>query len=98
MKGTSGAKGVTLGSSRETTIERLCEHFANDALDVTEFERRVDVAHKAESLKDLEVLLADLPTETAVVPSRQKSPARASPVRPRVALRPSAMKRCLRKR
>ncbi len=86
MKSTPGAEGATLGSSRDTTIERLCEHFANDALDVAEFERRVDVAHKAESLKDLEVLLADLPTEKAVVPSRRKAPSTAPVSPPRAAL------------
>jgi hypothetical protein len=49
-------------SSRQTTIDALCEHFANDALSVEDFERRVDQAHKAESIDDLRKLLADLPS------------------------------------
>ena len=51
-----------LGSTRQKAIDALCEHFANDALTVEEFERRVDRAHKAESLDDIKKLLADLPS------------------------------------
>jgi hypothetical protein len=48
------------GATRQKTIDALCEHFANDALSVEEFERRVDLAHKAGSNEELEGLLADL--------------------------------------
>ena len=51
-----------LGPTRQTAIDALCEHFANDALSVEEFERRVDAAHKAESSTELAKLLEDLPT------------------------------------
>jgi hypothetical protein len=56
------AGGGALGPTRQNTIDALCEHFANDALSVEEFERRVDAAHKAESTTDLTKLLADMPT------------------------------------
>jgi len=54
--------GGGLGTTRQKAIDALCEHFANDVLSVEEFERRVDRAHKAESLDDIGKLLADLPS------------------------------------
>jgi hypothetical protein len=54
--------GGDLGSTRQKAIDALCEHFANDALSVEEFERRVDKAHKAESMAEVRKLLADLPS------------------------------------
>lgn len=54
--------GGGLGGTRQQAIDALCEHFANDALSVEEFERRVELAHKAESAADLRKLLTDLPT------------------------------------
>jgi len=50
------------GTTRQAAIDALCEHFANDALSVEEFEERVDQAHKADSTEDLRKLLADLPS------------------------------------
>jgi hypothetical protein len=55
-------EGGELGGTRQQAIDALCEHFANDALSVEEFERRVELAHKAESAADLRKLLNDLPT------------------------------------
>ena len=54
--------GGGLGTTRQQAIDALCEHFANDVLSVEEFERRVDRAHKAESLDEIGKLLADLPS------------------------------------
>jgi hypothetical protein len=54
--------GGDFGATRQKAIDALCEHFANDALTVEEFERRVDQAHKAETTVELRELLADLPT------------------------------------
>ncbi|MCJ7628703.1 MAG: DUF1707 domain-containing protein [Longimicrobiales bacterium] len=54
--------GEGLGPTRQQAIDALCEHFANDVLSVEEFERRVDRAHKAESLDEIRKLLADLPS------------------------------------
>lgn len=53
--------GQPLGQTRQVTIDALCEHFANDAIPVEEFERRVDEAHKAASVDQLKELLRDLP-------------------------------------
>ena len=51
--------GGDFGATRQKAIDALCEHFANDALTVEEFERRVDQAHKAETTVELQKLLAD---------------------------------------
>jgi hypothetical protein len=56
------AGGAHLGGTRQKAIDALCEHFANDNLSVEEFERRVDLAHKAGSTEELRKLLSDLPT------------------------------------
>ena len=45
---------------RERVIDALSTHFANDTLDVDEFEQRVDLAHRATSVAELDELLADL--------------------------------------
>lgn len=72
---TEGGTG-DLGSGRQGTIDALCEHFANDALSVEEFERRVDQAHKAESMEELRKLLADLPSKDLPV-KQEDSPSTA---------------------
>jgi cell wall-active antibiotic response 4TMS protein YvqF/uncharacterized protein DUF1707 len=62
--------------TRERVIARLSDHFAHDALDVDEFERRVAVAQTSENPSDIEALLGDLPDidgppapATAIVPT-----------------------------
>jgi len=45
----------------ETTVDRLMEHFANDTLELEEFEQRLDRAHAARTRAELEALLSDLP-------------------------------------
>jgi uncharacterized protein DUF1707 len=47
--------------TRDMTIDALMEHFANDAMDVDEFERRVGIAHSAGTTEELKALLGDLP-------------------------------------
>src|SRR5205814_2721052 len=55
---------------RERTIALLSEAFANDALDVEEFERRVTRAHTAASAEEIAALTTDLPaTTTALAPA-----------------------------
>jgi hypothetical protein len=54
--------------TRERVIARLSDHFAHDALDVDEFERRVTVAQTSESPADIEALLADLPEVAGPIP------------------------------
>lgn len=52
---------VPLESTRERTIKTLCTHFAQDHLDAAELETRLDRAHKATTLAEIEALVADLP-------------------------------------
>ncbi len=53
---------VALHARREMVIDALSTHFANDALDIDEFEQRVDLAHHAVSVAELDELLTDLQT------------------------------------
>jgi Cell wall-active antibiotics response 4TMS YvqF/Domain of unknown function (DUF1707) len=68
---------------RERVIGALQEHFAHDALDVDEFERRVTLAHTSESQEAIASLLDDLPvladapgrsSKTALVPADEVRP------------------------
>jgi hypothetical protein len=54
--------------ARERAIGVLSDGFANDALDVEEFERRVTLAHTSEAVEEIDALIADLPApaETAL--------------------------------
>ncbi|HEV2148056.1 MAG TPA: DUF1707 domain-containing protein [Longimicrobiaceae bacterium] len=52
---------AALDSARERVIRELCEHYAHDSLGERQFEDRLDRAHAAASLQELEVLVADLP-------------------------------------
>ena len=61
MESGSEDKGPSLAQSRQVTIDALCEHFANDSIPMEEFERRVEVAHRAGSADELKELLRDLP-------------------------------------
>jgi len=66
---------VALRAARERTINALCTHFAQDHLDVTDFEERLDRAHRATALAELDALLADLPQLDA--PGGAQTPAAA---------------------
>jgi len=52
---------VKVRESRDRVIAGLSEHFAHDALDIDEFERRVTLAQTSESPSEIDALLADLP-------------------------------------
>jgi cell wall-active antibiotic response 4TMS protein YvqF/uncharacterized protein DUF1707 len=69
--------------TREQVIGALQQHFAHDALDVDEFERRVTLAHTCESREAILALLDDLPplpdarslaSKTALVPADEVRP------------------------
>lgn len=62
--------------TRQVTIDALMEHFANDVMDVEEFERRVEIAHRATSADELKDLLKDLPGG-GDLPARRESGAGA---------------------
>lgn len=51
---------VALRDRREHVIARLSESYAEDVFDVDELERRLDVAHGARSVAELDALIADL--------------------------------------
>ncbi len=69
-----GEGGTVPPSHRQATIDRLMEHFANDALEVEEFERRLDRAHAASTSDELKALLADLPGATNLPVAREGDP------------------------
>ena len=45
---------------RQETIDALCDAFARDDMELADFERRVEAAHRAESTAELDRLLADV--------------------------------------
>jgi hypothetical protein len=65
---------------RQRTIDALCEAFANDELEVEEFERRVEAAHRASSSEELRRLLGGLPSASvpAPVPKKGQTPQAAA--------------------
>lgn len=76
----------TVGDAeRQKAVDVLCEAFADDRLPVAEFERRVDIAHRAETLDELRALLADLPAPAPPAvrnpPSRGKGQGAPVPAR-----------------
>jgi hypothetical protein len=61
---------VALRDRREHVIRRLAEAYAEDAFDIDELERRLDLAHSAGSIAEIDALVADLapsPATTALV-------------------------------
>ena len=67
---------IALRDRREEVIAALTEHFSKDVLDLDEFDHRIDLAHRAVTVAELDALVTDLapvPT-TAIVP---KAPALA---------------------
>lgn len=64
---------VALRDRREEVIAALSEHFARDVLDLDEYDRRIDRAHQAMTVAELDDLVADLApvptTSTALVPT-----------------------------
>jgi hypothetical protein len=82
---------LALRDRREQVITRLSEGYAEDVFDVDELERRLDLAHGAGSVAELDALIADLapsaPTSTALVvagPTAIDDPSRADAKKLRV--------------
>ncbi|MDX1494095.1 MAG: DUF1707 domain-containing protein [Longimicrobiales bacterium] len=71
--GTEGKRAPS-DQTRQIAIDALMEHFANDVLDVDEFERRVESAHKASTSDELKELLQDLPGGSNLPAARDESP------------------------
>ncbi|HEX2191225.1 MAG TPA: DUF1707 domain-containing protein [Longimicrobiaceae bacterium] len=73
---------VALDQARERVIQELIEQYAHDALDDRQFEDRLDRAHAALTLPELDALVADLPAlRTGATPAAP--PARSGEVRER---------------
>ena len=64
--------------TRQRTIDALCQHFATETLDNDEFERRVDLAHRVETVQALRSLVADLPALGTASGSSQKQATQAA--------------------
>jgi hypothetical protein len=71
---TEGRAPVPLSSRREQVIGALARHFASDAISMEEFERRVDLAHRAKDADALQQLVSDLPAAARPVPVQQAAP------------------------
>ncbi len=71
----------TLTQTRERTIDVLCRAFAEDALEMDEFEGRLDRANAAASLEELDGLVSDLPAalDASGAPMDAPPPDRTSP-------------------
>jgi hypothetical protein len=54
---------------RERVIAKLSSEFAQDTMDVEEFERRLTIAHTAGSPEEIEALIADLPPDEVPAPA-----------------------------
>jgi hypothetical protein len=65
----TGDGGAWTPLERERVVEALCEHYALDRLEMEEFERRVERAHRARTREELRSLLADLPALDAGPPA-----------------------------
>lgn len=60
MEGDHKPARRSLGRMRELTISALSERFSEGEIDLDEFEERLDRAHAASAVDDLELLVADL--------------------------------------
>ena len=59
--------------TRQKTIDVLCQHFATETLDNDEFERRVELAHRVDTVHELRRLVADLPALGTISGSSQRA-------------------------
>lgn len=72
--------GPALRERRELTIKVLVDQFAQDRLTLEEFEQRLDRAHKAVQIEQLDRLVADLAVPATAAPRAvAPAPAQASP-------------------
>jgi hypothetical protein len=73
-----GQSPVPLAARRQQVIDSLARHFASDVLTMEEFERRIDIAHRATDLVALQALVSDLPTG-ASLPVQPRAEGRPTP-------------------
>ncbi len=83
MAGGQKPTRASLGQARELTISALSERFADGDIDLDEFEDRLDRAHAASGVDELESLVGDLaPFEAATAPTARAAPDAALAARP----------------
>ncbi len=96
MTQTPDSGKLPLRAERDRTVDALCAHFARDDLELAEFERRVNVAHRATSLDELNGLTRDLPALAgASAPAARPAAARPGGERAPLARPGSAPRRWL---
>jgi hypothetical protein len=86
------ANRVAVRQAREDAIARLSDAFAHDVIEVEEFERRLTLAHRAESPADIQAIVTDLDSDGASPASRAPS-SRSRPYpcrRPRISPWPAS--------
>jgi hypothetical protein len=66
---------LSLKERRDRTIQVLCQQYAQDRLELEEFEARLDSAHRARTREELQALVQDLVQPRAVAPREQARPA-----------------------
>lgn len=65
---------------RQATVDRLCAHFARDAMNTTELERRLDIAYAARTRAELVALERDLPALRSETRPAESAPAATTAV------------------
>lgn len=78
-----------VSEDRERVIARLSDVFAQGDLEIEEFDRRVDLAHRAETVAALEALTADLPAAPVAGPLSAPAPRPPRDLVPAGDVRPS---------
>ena len=76
MRDETGVRRVGIDVARQRAIDTLMEHFANEVLEMSEFERRLDISHDAVTEADLNKLVDDLPATHLPAPAPSVVPAR----------------------
>jgi hypothetical protein len=71
---------TNLNRARESKIEELSRHFANDDLSLEDLERRIESVYKAANVADLEAITADLRLAVAANPSDNSPIREADPL------------------
>ncbi len=71
-----GLRPVGIDVARQRAVDTLMEHFANDVLEMSEFERRLDIANHAVTEAELNKLVSDLPATNLPAPAPSLVPAR----------------------
>ncbi len=77
---TDSERGALSPEERQATVDRLCAHFARDAMNTTELERRLDIAYAARTRAELVALERDLPALRSETRPAVPAPAPAASV------------------